>query len=284
MKKLKKYKLLKWYPGCEGLKEGQVVCKYPGITCYYQTKMSVLLFSPTQVEENPDFWQEIFEKDYEILSFIKNSFSAKGYIKTRNADGKFIWELTNTLDIEERLLDSDKFDIHSVKRLSDGKVFTIGDEIKTCVSDTYASIYGFKIVNNSLQINHTHAYLLDKQYPKTPSGCHLYLISKKKKSLFTTEDGVEVIPKENGEFRYWSLKLNNWKISAAPHILNSNKIIPIPTEELLRCCNELRFSSKEAAEEYVLMNRKEFSINDFEKLGADKELINQAKILLNEKL
>lgn len=49
-------------------------------------------------------WQEVVEKDYEILSW-------------RNKNSKTI----------SHLLSGKNHEIHSVKRLSDGEVFTIGD-------------------------------------------------------------------------------------------------------------------------------------------------------------
>jgi hypothetical protein len=67
-------------------------------------------------------------KDFEILSFINNSNSVI-FNKVKGFDG-FSSLNTGYFDkehSEEFLLKQDHFSIHSVKRLSDGEVFTIGD-------------------------------------------------------------------------------------------------------------------------------------------------------------
>jgi len=210
---------------------------------------------PSFIFEDTNDWEKVIEKDYEILSFKQNS------------EIEDLWEVVDTLCEKfarksgqmfcttpytlEEILNNPLYSIHSIKRLSDGEVFSIGDKIKTCVSNTYASIYGFKIENNNLQINHTHAYLLDKQCPETPSGCHLYLISKKKKPLLTTEDGVDIF--EGDIFYLFTTAYNDkTRINIYEQVANYH----------YNNCTQKSFSTKEAAKEYILMNKPCLSIID----------------------
>lgn len=133
------------------------------------------------VEPSSNFWEEIVEKDYEILSYIHNG-------------SKHIWkkdsQLKDTFCLEDgkspftRLEDILKYPkiylIHSVKRLSDGEVFTAGDKIKDVELGT-CSIRGFKIINKKM-----HIIYLDYDYP-------LEKTIKAKQPLFTTTQKEEII-------------------------------------------------------------------------------------------
>ena len=62
---MRKFKLIKTYPGSDH--EGIVVSLrtpnglYEGYQYNYSTK---------HVENNPEYWEEVIEKDYEILSYV----------------------------------------------------------------------------------------------------------------------------------------------------------------------------------------------------------------------
>lgn len=190
---MKKYKLIKWYPSVGNhLVVGDIVEKRLGNITYMKGNF---IIAPSEVENNPEFWQEIVEHSE---GTIIESIYPK-CLRVKKTNGK--WQITDE--------------------------FTNIDET---------------------EIGENGKYRIVEQEVKKP--------------LFITEDGVDIIPKQNGEFQYWSLKLDNWKISNAPHILNSNKINPTPTEDLLRCCNELRFSTKEAAEEYINLKKPYLSNKD----------------------
>ena len=173
----KKYKLLKWYPSLP--KEWKVgdIAEYFGGVYLYEVENKEGFVSVSEVKTNPEFWQEVIEKDYEVLLWY---------------DGG------NTYQHNLRQVDS-TWRIHSVKRLSDDEVFTVGDEIKTCTNG-YCFIYGFSIVNDKLSIDHTHSDVLNEKFPGTSFNHHLHLISKVKKPLFTTEDGVDIY---EGDEVYW---------------------------------------------------------------------------------
>jgi len=83
----------------------------------------------------PEFWQKVEEVDYQILSFQdKLNRNIITYRKNKNV---FIIENAsddefegNTLEKELELVDEGYYIIHSVKRLFDGEVFTIGDKVR----------------------------------------------------------------------------------------------------------------------------------------------------------
>lgn len=77
-------------------------------------------------KKNLEFWEEVIEKDYEILSYIS---------KLKNA----------IISSEDDWINHGDWDIHSVKRLSDGEVFTVGDKLNQpeyeCNNSCITSIY-----------------------------------------------------------------------------------------------------------------------------------------------
>lgn len=64
------------------------------------------------------------ERDFEILSFVYQEIGTEYF--TKDIDGRFRSPFHPHAFIERALLRS-KFPIHSVRRLSDGEVFTVGD-------------------------------------------------------------------------------------------------------------------------------------------------------------
>ena len=128
-----KYQLLEWYPGLPkdwavGMRVKQE--NSDPYQPYYPmehnfTNQSI---AAEEVKQNPKFWKEVVEKDYEILSFWN------GAHKTR------ITKVNKFKDPIENVLHNPYWKIYSVKRLSDEKVFTVGDK----VSHFYDGYRGFK--------------------------------------------------------------------------------------------------------------------------------------------
>ena len=229
----KKYKFVKIYPGSGLIGRIKQISNHNLSNGHIELNGKLIL--PSEYKE---FWEEIVEKDYEIL--------------------------------ETRISNNLQQVIRKVKRLNDGEVFTVGDFVKETIT---GRCEGWEIKEFSL-----------KDIRCFSCGVNINNIEKLKKPLFTTKDGVDIIPKSNGEFQYWSLKLDNWKISDAPHILNSNKIIPTKTENLIKCCNVLRFSTREKAEEYILMNKPCLSINEVKKHLVYRIEVSKLKELAKKKL
>ncbi len=202
----------------------------------------------------PEFWEKVVEKDYEILSFIVNknyNKLNKGEILYRKEGGIFegfsndgtnskIWSKSDT-----DLLKLPHWSIYSVKRLSDDEVFTIGDKItsyKTTKTITKINIprsnpndVGFTTYSEKYTNSTGYQYLFEDK------------VEKVKKPLFTTEDGVELFSTEDRIYEVTPLFANILNRSAGLGPQYSNTKI---------------FSTKEAAEDYVLMNKPCLSIND----------------------
>jgi hypothetical protein len=140
-------------------------------------------------------WAKIIEKpiekDYEILSFSQHSGTLDLWTKNKfgySRNGK-----DTTPAPAEYFINNDFYSIHSIKRLSDGEIFTVGDKINGThsvdeVSDVgpgYTIILEFYLDNNKIGFYITTGRCLSEYRP-------LLEIKHFKKPLFTTEDGVGV--------------------------------------------------------------------------------------------
>lgn len=178
---INKYKLIKKYPGCPNV--GTLVSKIDSIKGYYYTEINSEITYPVnyfreEIEDYPEFWEKVIEKDYEILQFIckeNRGVENAGTILTKRPNGSF-WIFPYWT--EEEMLKLSHYAIYSVKRLSDGEIFTIGD-ICDGVSYERRPILEFKMIDNTLSIRQEfgHTKLSNLKKSKTP--------------LFTTEDGVD---------------------------------------------------------------------------------------------
>ncbi len=102
---MKKYKLIKKFPGSDEL--GTIITGSK--ETMYSKGLGYRNYDWVHVEIHPEFWEEIVEKDYEILS----------QTSVRVCNPKDNYKVVrNTTPV-----------IHSVKRLSDGEVFTVGDKV-----------------------------------------------------------------------------------------------------------------------------------------------------------
>jgi hypothetical protein len=146
------------------------------------------------------------------------------------------------------------FTIHSIKRLSDNETFTIGDDIN---------------LSRDFEKYKINSFLVDKDTIKVwvDDSCRFWYLEnviKTKKLLFTTEDGVDIY--EGNETV--SVDKNTFTIQGS--ILWSNTSM---NHKKVLC---LLFSTKIAAEEWVLMNKPCLSINDL--IGIDKEWLDSTDL------
>ena len=182
-------------------------------------------------------WQEVVEKDYEILSLARFCSIKPTITDVSNYGDGYI----------EALLKCDNARIHSVKRLSDGEVFTIGDMTTGVSYNDSRSIESFIVqYDNSIEIKQKHGITKLK-----------YLV-KAKQPLFITEDGVNVFKGDIGkeEWNYFpTVNTKTWKLSSCS---NNSRI----TNDRIENDYIKIFSTKEAAEKYLLMNKPCISIND----------------------
>jgi hypothetical protein len=179
-------------------------------------------------------------KDYEILSWKYNDrIFAKDNPKTKD---KLIYCEEGTwlslIDLEN---DRNNFyKIYSVKRLSDGEIFTVGDNTNA------GTIKEFSICGNTLQLKVDGLIFLDN-----------YLVKHIKQPLFKTEDGVDIF---EGDIIFGIN--NDWKVFSHYTDLQ-NKVKSWGTKPI--------FLTKEKAEEYILMNKPCLSLQDI------KNFLNQVR-------
>jgi len=139
-------------------------------------------------DKNPEFWEKVVvEKDYEILE-LSLQRSDKHQIHN-------VSEYKNTGYIEA-LLNCNGNKIHSVKRLSDSEIFTIGDKV---IDGNI--INEFELIDNKLKVWTVHPSYSIPIKPKdngSITGCGnmsfnwLNNIKKFKQKLFTTEQRSEI--------------------------------------------------------------------------------------------
>ncbi len=131
------------------------------------------------------------------------------------------------------------FPIHSVKRLSDGEVFSVGD-----------SIADSKIVSFGLHKNSMRVYIRGVSMGGTQPSIDLADILKEKQPLFVTEDGKAIYERDGYVFVNEKFELFTNTAYAGVHHG------PHP-----------RFSTTEAAERFILNNKPCLSIQDIATLN-----------------
>ena len=228
---MKNYKLIKEYPGSPEL--GFILPH----TIHTEINKGEYILYDRIITPNKyiEFWEEVVEKDYEILEWVNPASKCFEY-SLRQINSTWI--------------------IKSVKRLSDGEIFTIGDKVKGFQSDTNPfTINNIYIRNNDL---------IFASYPKDATvtkgrSCYLttYTPEKVKQPLFTTEDGVDIF---EGDL-YCSINVtffNNYGMQIA-FSKKSPDLTPFWQSNRSVC---RYFSTKEKAEEFIFMNKPCLSLND----------------------
>ena len=164
------------------------------------------------IENYPEFWKLVVEKNYEILSLVaseKHPQHKKGSKFLHNKDYKF-----------KNMHPTEFWDIYSVKRISDNKIFTIGDFYEDLI--------------------------IEKMFMSVDDNILTTYKPKIKEPIFQTEDGVDIF---EGDI---SFGVNsNFKLSEIKHI-----------NKLYIYLNVKEFSTKEKAEEYILLNKPVLSYGD----------------------
>jgi hypothetical protein len=230
----KKYKLIKEYPGSPEL--GTIVDRRdvnsPNIN---------MTVSQNYVENYPEFWQEVVEENYEILSFVCNqNFNElrQGEIITRQENGQYKGINILTWEGEDGFVKMKHWSIHSVKRLSDGEIFTLGDKVQDSLTDELTNFKVQKIV---------YFYPGEKIISQAESGTTMPLNTIRHADfLFITIDKEKIYEGDNYiaifyDFEYLEQKaIKDYKLDNA----------------------SLRFSTIEHVKEFILLNKPCLSIND----------------------
>lgn len=221
---MKKYKLIKEYPGSPNL---GYITKFDNNDEDWNSPNMLIL---DDCSNYPEFWKEVVEGDYEILKVIAK-YSSPSY-----SPGDFI--------DYDKMIDYDQ--IYSVKRLSDGEVFTVGDMID------YPSIPNTKIelltlANNKIVvwgkfISHMNGFVL------------LDGITKSRLPLFTTEDGVGVYENDVA----WYVDLSESPIEAVKTSIRSYHKYTNREDGIYLYL----FSTEELANQFIEENKPQYSKKD----------------------
>jgi len=122
------------------VKKGDEISWNPGYQQYQSRKWEknhneCLFFTQEEIDRNPD-WFEVIPEDkpeWEILEFKKNTYSY-----SRTNDGLYDINDLPFRDVQSKEeLIRNGYQIHSVKRLSDGEVFSVGDEVGYWIASNY---------------------------------------------------------------------------------------------------------------------------------------------------
>jgi hypothetical protein len=143
--------------------------------------------------------------------------------------------------------------IHSVRRLSDGEVFTVGDMVCTESMPT-TKIESFEIFENTIVVFGIWVHGMKGSMPLE------YILKSKYRVLHISDDGVEMRQYDT-EF-YVDLE-QDFEI-----VQSSTSVIVNPEFRI----NNKIFSTKEAAQQYVIDNKPCLSVNEvkeFLKTGTD---------------
>jgi hypothetical protein len=192
-----------------------------------------------------DSIEKVIQKDYEVIEIQlpdETVLTYEGQECIKRSD-KLSSQATYELD---KCISDPKVKIQSVKRLSDGEIFTVGDKIEFTRGDevcvrTVTSIYAKE---DRLVIQHEKGTITNETI-----GGIFEEITKCKKPIFTTEDGVDI-------FKGDSVYVVDDKVQLLDY-----RYINILSDG--RVSGRKYFSTKAAAQDYVISNAKLISIEDF---------------------
>jgi len=210
---MKKYRLIKEYPGS------------PDIGYITSNENLIRLY-----REYPEHWEEVIESDYEVLE-----------ISWKDKMGIHVYDMNMGASLSDRLYA--EYKIHSVRRLSDGEVFTIGDKVQVNnkgLTKEIKEIHIYQTVHFSLWFTHTNCFTTN------PGPDEIY---KVKKPLFTTEAGEKIYEGDDVYVTWDGEKLHKTKANKCHAGTGANK--------LWGC-----FKSKEKAESFLMGVSKVVSLNE----------------------
>ncbi len=214
--------------------------------------------------ENSCDWEEVKEKEYEILS-VKYEQNNKIY----KLDGGFFKSDVGQMPIHcaeqgnlfEYLKDGYGVFINSVKRLYDNTVYSIGDDIISSPRIN-GEIVAFEVIEGTMYITTTHSGV----------GVSLNAVEHNEKAMLVTEDGTYVY-KNNHPKLYWVRK--------------DNLLIGSDSRDSLHNANTrdyIYFAEKENVKTYIYENKKRFSLKDVEKALAAPGISNNIRNHVLKKL
>lgn len=239
------YKLTKDFPMCP-LEVGAIVTEDKW---GQYVSEGVIIFEKEIIENYPEFWKKVEELEYEILTVI----GKLGNI-THKENYSFPECFQTLVDTKE------SFNIHSVKRLSDSEVFTIGDVLE------FKSFGKHKLTIDKFEIRNPTIMFMGNDSATTICGA-----KKLKTPLFTTIDGVEIL--KGDTFFVVNTQYNRYKIqeTVGGHFSKDNP-------------NLKRFKQKKNAKTYILYNKPCLNFNDIIKDVLDPNSLKAIKETIKNKL
>ncbi len=273
------YKCIKKYPGGPAL--GTIAKECKAMNSYmYEVPELIRTFhlDKREIVLNSEYWAEVKQKEYEILSFkyASNKDAAfKGVDKSWNT---FIDYLEYVEGRSPKFWISSMNDIiiHSVKRLSDNTTWTIGDTISTYLTPSrYGNIKKFTVSSHSIDV---WGDTIDGRNQDIPD-CDLrdLKVLTVKQVLFITEDGVQ---KYEGDQYYTVYTEKTYRVSEESVWKVIQSTDPGQGALDLNYIPIKRFHTKTAAEEYVLLNKPCLSINEVKDHIRLEGRENPAKLLV----
>lgn len=256
------YKLLTKYPGSPEL--GTLI-HYDGDGYYHQKGIGNTSLRRELVENQPEFWEKVPNKQYGILSFIRTgSSNHNGAIFTLSGNTYSTGSFNNNLSLEH-CLTSGGFLIQSVKRLSDGKVFSVGDTVK---GDLSGKITRFEI--QSLSDPGMTVYS-DNMLVAGYNNCCLSYI-KHNKIIFTTQDGVEIAEGDTVDLYKYSKT-----IVKSIYGITARNVTELSFTDV-----EYYFCNLNAAKKHFMKNFKSLSITDLAPIVSQYHLDQITKLVEKE--
>lgn len=175
-------------------------------------------------EPSSDIWEE---EKYELLSWIDK----KGNVYENR-------------EPVASILGNNSFYITSIKRLSDGEIFTVGDKAKTSKFGTTGTISQISTEGGSLYFSSEECVW----------GAYLESMIK---PVLITVDGVDLY---KGDY-YWFFWTKNPARGQEINKIYKYKVVPLDSETNWSE-NAMFFSSEIAAKNYLRDNEKKYSLND----------------------
>jgi hypothetical protein len=265
-----KFKLIKTYPGSPKL--GTVVTdtnpnngamdSYFSLDWGISGKCAFKIGKDHNCESNPEFWEPVTqccEKDTDfdgncpihraekivIRTYIpKKEYEIKDYEIVSLVTNTYFGITDSAIDIKafNEGFGAQKCSIHSIKRVSDGVIFTVGDLVNNLNNPNSWNIEKISIEKRGVRIDSRIGGVC-------PSFQNL---QHAKKPLFTTSDGVKIFEGD----KYWYVpKSELTATSKMAHKGSGTKGI-----------NVVYFATELAAKEYILKNKPCLSLKDVENL------------------
>ena len=275
--KNKKYKLLKWFPTLPrdwevGMELGVGGVNHYGNYSPCHCKYSDYYVAPNIVENNSEFFEEIIQKECEILSLcglisnVPHFVDKNGNILTFNQQS-----ICERGPAEKVVLKKpDRWKIHSIRRLSDNEVFSIGDTVQSIRSNWQGNDCKIEIIR--AKEDGTIDFTINQNGDKGTYRNCLNNFRKVKTPLFLTEDGIEIF---EGDY-YCHTTLDFQILGSKAGNLSGN---------LLGKKGYYYFSTEDKAQEWIILNKPMLSIKDIQPIiGKNLEYRNGGSYLDLDKL